>query len=46
VLRLKSLIVERPLSDKLIASPKLTDTVVAFAEDAMPLLKFGWKALG
>jgi uncharacterized protein (TIGR02453 family) len=45
-LRLKSFIVERTLGEKLIRMPKLTETIVGFAEDALPLLKFGWKALG
>jgi uncharacterized protein (TIGR02453 family) len=44
--RLKSFIVEEPLPAKLIATPKLTDTVVDFAKRAEPLLKFGWTALG
>jgi uncharacterized protein (TIGR02453 family) len=46
VIRLKSFIVEEPLSDKLIMSSKLTDTIVDFTKRAMPLLNFGWAALG
>jgi uncharacterized protein (TIGR02453 family) len=45
VIRLKSFIVEEPLSAKLIASPKLVDAIADFAKRAEPLLKFGWKAL-
>jgi uncharacterized protein (TIGR02453 family) len=45
VIRLKSLIVEEPLSKAEIASPKLTEQVVDFALRARPLLEFGWKAL-
>jgi uncharacterized protein (TIGR02453 family) len=40
----KGLVVSRDLSAKDIASPKLIDTLVAFAKDAEPLLKFGWSA--
>jgi uncharacterized protein (TIGR02453 family) len=43
--RRKSFIVEQPLSEKDMRSPKLPTTIVAFAERAMPLLKFGWSAL-
>jgi len=45
VIRLKSLIVEEPLSKAEIVSPKLTEKVVDFALRARPLLEFGWKAL-
>jgi uncharacterized protein (TIGR02453 family) len=44
-IRLKSLIVEQILSDRLVTSPKLTDAIVDFAGRAAPLLKFGWAAL-
>jgi uncharacterized protein (TIGR02453 family) len=43
--RLRSFIVEEPLLDKSIASPKLSETVVDFAVRALPLLTFGWAAL-
>ncbi len=46
VIRLKSFIVEEPFSDNEIMSPKLTDTIVDFTTRALPLLKFGWAALG
>ncbi|CAN5124533.1 DUF2461 domain-containing protein [soil metagenome] len=39
-------IVRRPLTGAEIASPTLPDTIAAFAADALPLLAFGWKALG
>jgi len=45
-IRLKSFIVEEPLPDRLVMSPKLTDAVVDFTKRAMPLLNFGWAALG
>ena len=45
-LRLKSFIVEEAVTDKLVASPKLTGKVVEFTERAMPLLEYGWAALG
>ena len=43
--RLKSFIVEEPLPDKLIASPKFAEAVTAFTKRALPLLDFGWSAL-
>ena len=46
VIRLKSFIVEEPLPDQLVMSPKLTDAIVDFTKRAMPLLNFGWTALG
>lgn len=45
-IRLKSFIVEEPLAEKLVTSPKLAGAVEDFARRAMPLLKFGWEALG
>ena len=46
-IRLKSFIVEEPLADKLIATPKLAGRDRRFRRPrAMPLLKFGWAALG
>jgi uncharacterized protein (TIGR02453 family) len=44
--RLKSFIVEEPLSAKLIARPALADAIADFTRRAEPLLTFGWKALG
>ena len=43
--RLKSLIVEEPVADTVVKSAKLVDAMVAFADRALPLLKFGWAAL-
>ena len=43
--RLKSFIVEEPLPDRLLTSPKLVETVMAFTKRALPLLDFGWAAL-
>jgi uncharacterized protein (TIGR02453 family) len=44
--RLKSFIVEETVKDSAIASPKLTGAVADFAERAMPLLRYGWEAVG
>jgi uncharacterized protein (TIGR02453 family) len=44
-LRLKSIIVRRPLPDKRLAEEGLADDLVAFAKDALPLLSWGWDAL-
>ena len=43
--RRKSFIVEQPLSEKDMRSPKLPATIVEFTQRALPLLKFGWAAL-
>ena len=40
-----SFICSRDIADARLASPKLVDDVVAFAHDAMPLLKWGWGAV-
>jgi uncharacterized protein (TIGR02453 family) len=45
-IRMKTFIVEESFSDKLIATPKLTGAIEDFAARAMPLLNYGWKALG
>ncbi len=45
-LRLKSFIVEAPLSDALILTPKLATSLASFARRARPLLDFGWQTLG
>ncbi len=45
VIRLKSFLVEEPLSEAEIRSSRLTDRVVDFARRARPLLDFGWAAL-
>jgi uncharacterized protein (TIGR02453 family) len=46
VIRLKSFLVEEPMSEADIKSPKLTGKIVDFTRRAMPLLEFGWTALG
>jgi len=43
--RMKSFIVEEPVEDAVVGSAKLVDTMVAFTDRALPLLKFGWAAL-
>jgi uncharacterized protein (TIGR02453 family) len=43
-LRRRSFIVREPLTQDEVASPVLTERLVAFAEKARPLLDFGWKA--
>ena len=45
VVRLKSFLVEEPLSEAQIRSPKLTGRIVDFTQRARPLLDFGWAAL-
>jgi uncharacterized protein (TIGR02453 family) len=45
VIRLKSFLVEEPLTEAEILNPKLTGRVVDFARRARPLLDFGWAAL-
>ncbi len=44
-LRLKSIIVSRPLEADRLASPAVIDDLVAFAKDALPLLEWGWSAV-
>ncbi len=44
-LRLKSIIVRRPVPDARLAEVGLVDDLVAFARDALPLLTWGWDAL-
>ncbi len=44
-LRLKSFIVRRALQPDDLASPDLPGRIVDFAEQALPLLRFGWQAL-
>ena len=45
-LKLKSFIVSKQLDPKTLRDPDLGKTIVAFAKDAAPLARFGWKALG
>lgn len=44
-LKLKSIVVKRPLPDALIHSSKLVEACTSLIEDALPLLDFGWSAL-
>lgn len=44
-LRLKSFVVRRDLTAKQLETPGLVRDIVAFAEHALPLLRFGWSAL-
>ncbi len=44
-LRLRSLVVRRALSRDHVAEAGLAERIVDFAEDAMPLLQFGWRAV-
>ena len=44
-LRLKNFIVRRPLSDKAVQGRALPTKIVDFAEQALPLLRFGWDAV-
>lgn len=39
-------VVSRPLKDTELSSPRLVKTIVAFAKDAEPLLRYGWKVAG
>ena len=45
-LKMKSWIVRRELSKTRLADAALVDDVASFAKDALPLLEFGWSALG
>ena len=44
-LRLKSFTVSRRLSPAEMGAPDLVGTVTAFADAALPLLRFGWRAI-
>ncbi len=44
-LRLKSFLVRRPLTDRQVQGTGLTGHIVKLAEDALPLLQFGWDAV-
>ena len=45
-IRLKSFIVEEPLSEAAVTGKKLVDTIVKFTQRARPFLDWGWRALG
>ena len=44
-IRLKSMICLRPVAEAAIKSPSLVEDFCAFAQDSLPLLKWGWAAL-
>jgi len=44
--KMRNLIVRRPLAEAAMFAPDLAREVAAFARDAAPLLRFGWAALG
>jgi len=44
-LRMRSYVVERPLTPRDVGSGKLIETLADFAGIAMPLLRFGWRAV-
>ncbi len=45
-LKLKSFVVHRDLSEDALGRPRLVKVITDFAEAALPLLRFGWEALG
>ncbi|MFO0891855.1 MAG: DUF2461 domain-containing protein [Isosphaeraceae bacterium] len=45
-LKLKSFVVQRELSEDAIGRPRLVKAIADFATAALPLLSFGWEALG
>lgn len=45
LIRMKSLVVQETLPDRLVKSPRLADEIIDFAERAKPLLDFGWQAV-
>ena len=45
-LKLKSFVVTQSLDVKILRDPALSQTIVAFAKDTAPLVRFGWKAVG
>lgn len=46
IVRMRNLIVRRPIADAALAAPDLADALLAFGREAGPLLRFGWQALG
>lgn len=45
-LRLKGLIVQEPLAEAVVTTPKLVDAIVKFTKRARPVLDYGWEAIG
>lgn len=44
--KMRNLIVNKPIQEATMFSPKLAEEIAVFARDAAPLLRFGWAALG
>lgn len=44
-IRMRHLVVRRPIADATMVSPALVDEIARFAREAEPLLRFGWHAL-
>jgi tRNA (cmo5U34)-methyltransferase len=44
-LRMKNLLVQRPLTRRQVGGPALAGLLASFAVEAMPLLQFGWRAV-
>jgi uncharacterized protein (DUF2461 family) len=45
LLKLRNLVLRRPIPAAELASPCLVDSIAGFAATALPLLRFGWNAL-
>lgn len=45
-IRMRNIVVRRPIADTAMFSPGLVGEIAAFARDAEPLLRFGWDAIG
>ena len=44
-LRLRSFVVSRPLTKRQLGQPAVVQALAGFAQEAMPLLRFGWRAV-
>jgi uncharacterized protein (TIGR02453 family) len=44
-LKLKSFVVHREISEDALGRPRLVKVIADFAEEALPLLRFGWEAI-
>jgi uncharacterized protein (TIGR02453 family) len=44
-LKLKSFVVHREISEDTLGRPRLVKVIADFAEEALPLLRFGWEAI-
>lgn len=45
-IRMRNLVVRRPIPDAAMFSRHLVDEIATFAQNAEPLLRFGWEAIG